>query len=110
MSRSDGFTLVEMLIVVVILGVLATVTVFAVRGITDRGEDASCAADARTVTQAADYYMGNFQVDSVPPTGLPADVNRYEQTLVNAGFMTQVSILHTLAPDGTVSAQAPTCV
>ena len=36
--RSKGFTLVELLIVIVILGILATVTVFAVRGITDQGK------------------------------------------------------------------------
>ena len=34
-----GFTLVELLIVIVILGILATVTVFAVRGITDKGQN-----------------------------------------------------------------------
>ncbi|MGA0895524.1 MAG: type II secretion system protein, partial [Ilumatobacteraceae bacterium] len=40
-SKSDkGFTLVELLIVIVILGILATVTVFAVQGITTRGKEA----------------------------------------------------------------------
>ncbi|MCU1388757.1 MAG: hypothetical protein JWL72_2095, partial [Ilumatobacteraceae bacterium] len=34
-KKDKGFTLVELLIVIVILGILATVTVFAVRGITD---------------------------------------------------------------------------
>ncbi len=33
-KQDKGFTLVELLIVIVILGILATVTVFAVRGIT----------------------------------------------------------------------------
>ena len=32
-QKERGFTLVELLIVIVILGILATVTVFAVRGI-----------------------------------------------------------------------------
>jgi prepilin-type N-terminal cleavage/methylation domain-containing protein len=36
-KQDKGFTLVELLIVIVILGILATVTVFAVRGITDQG-------------------------------------------------------------------------
>ncbi|MEI7619701.1 MAG: type II secretion system protein, partial [Actinomycetota bacterium] len=31
-KKDKGFTLVELLIVIVILGILATVTVFAVRG------------------------------------------------------------------------------
>ena len=38
-KQDKGFTLVELLIVIVILGILATVTVFAVRGITDRGRE-----------------------------------------------------------------------
>jgi prepilin-type N-terminal cleavage/methylation domain-containing protein len=33
-----GFTLVEILIVIVVLGVVATITLVSVRGITDRGE------------------------------------------------------------------------
>ena len=37
-KQDKGFTLVELLIVIVILGILATVTVFAVRGITDQGQ------------------------------------------------------------------------
>jgi prepilin-type N-terminal cleavage/methylation domain-containing protein len=39
-KQDKGFTLVELLIVIVILGILATVTVFAVRGITDQGRPA----------------------------------------------------------------------
>ena len=45
--RDKGFTLVELLIVVVILGILATVTVFAVRGITDKGQESACDTDKR---------------------------------------------------------------
>ena len=37
-EKDQGFTLVELLIVIVILGILATIVVFAVRGITDQGQ------------------------------------------------------------------------
>lgn len=53
---TDGFTLVELLIVIVILGILATVTVFAVRGITDKGQASACAADHRTIRGAEEAY------------------------------------------------------
>lgn len=56
-KRDKGFTLVELLIVIVILGILATVTVFAVRGITDQGQDSACAADEKTLQVAAEAYM-----------------------------------------------------
>ncbi len=60
-ARKDkGFTLVELLIVIVILGILATVTVFAVRGITDKGKSAGCQADAKTFETGLEaYYAQN---------------------------------------------------
>ena len=59
-QNEKGFTLVELLIVIVILGVLAGIVVFAVNGITDRGERAACKADMNTVQVAAEaYYAKN---------------------------------------------------
>jgi len=58
-KRDKGFTLVELLIVIVILGVLATVTVFAVRGITDKGKTSACAADKKTLEVAVEAYIAN---------------------------------------------------
>jgi prepilin-type N-terminal cleavage/methylation domain-containing protein len=56
-KQDKGFTLVELLIVIVILGILATVTVFAVRGITDRGSSSACAADKKTLQVAVEAYI-----------------------------------------------------
>jgi len=51
---------VELLIVIVILGILATVTVFAVRGITDQGQTSACAADQQTLQVALEaFYAQN---------------------------------------------------
>ena len=58
-KRDRGFTLVELLIVIVILGVLATVTVFAVRGITDKGKLSACAADKKTLEVAVEAFVAN---------------------------------------------------
>ena len=63
-KRDKGFTLVELLIVIVILGVLATVTVFAVRGITDQGQTAACDADQKTLEVATEAYYYITPVDA----------------------------------------------
>jgi prepilin-type N-terminal cleavage/methylation domain-containing protein len=63
-NQDKGFTLVELLIVIVILGILATVTVFAVRGITDRGQANACDVEAKTVLTAAEAYYSDFQVEA----------------------------------------------
>ena len=51
-----GFTLVELLVVVLILGVLAAVVVFSVGGITNRGANASCETEVREVRTAIEAY------------------------------------------------------
>src|SRR5262245_31285211 len=60
-KKDKGFTLVELLIVIVILGILATVTVFAVRGITDQGKQSTCAADKKTYEVASEAFWAKNQ-------------------------------------------------
>ena len=67
-KQDKGFTLVELLIVIVILGILATVTVFAVRGITTQGQESACQATAKSYEVAIEaYYAQNG--NAVHPTG-----------------------------------------
>ena len=66
-KQDKGFTLVELLIVIVILGILATVTVFAVRGITDRGQQNACKVDRRTVDTSVEAFYAQNQRD---PAGI----------------------------------------
>lgn len=65
-KNDEGFTLVELLIVIVILGILATVVVFAVQGITDDSRQNSCDVGQRTVQTAVEAYYaeaGEFPTD-----------------------------------------------
>ena len=105
--RAGGFTLVEILIVVVILGVLASVVVFAVRGLTDRGQEASCKSDAQTLLAASDSYMAMNRATLLPATG--SDEDRYERTLVEAGLLTSVSSYYVLDEQGRVSTSGEPC-
>ncbi len=51
-----GFTLVELLVVIVILGILAAVVIFSVSGISDRGTTSACKADKQTIQAAIEAY------------------------------------------------------
>ncbi len=62
-KKDKGFTLVELLIVIVILGILATVTVFAVRGITDKGQTNACAVERRTLDTAIEAFFADTGAD-----------------------------------------------
>ena len=53
---AKGFTLIELLVVIVILGILAAVVIFAVSGITDRGQASACKAEAASVRTAVEAY------------------------------------------------------
>lgn len=85
-----GFTLVELLIVIVILGILATVTVFAVRGIADKGQQSACDADAKTLEVAVETYYANG--------GAPGSAT--EQGLVDAGLLRGLSGTYDVDTDG----------
>jgi general secretion pathway protein G len=67
---AKGFTLVELLVVIVILGILAAVVVFAVSGITDNAEKNACESEIRTVKTAVEAYRAEFPNGTVTQTAL----------------------------------------
>lgn len=52
-----GFTLAELLVVIVILGILATVAVFAVRGISDNSAETACATELGNLEKAQEMQF-----------------------------------------------------
>jgi general secretion pathway protein G len=65
-EREGGFTLVELLVVIVVLGVLAGLVVLAVGGIRDRGVASACEGDRRTLDGAIGAY--HARTGSYPPS------------------------------------------
>jgi prepilin-type N-terminal cleavage/methylation domain-containing protein len=106
-SHHRGFTVVEVIVVVAILGMISLIVVFSVGGTTDRSEAAACSAEARTLIESADAYMASEQVDVLPAMGVSA--NRYELALIDAGHLEQVSTKYDLHEDGTVTANGRSC-
>ena len=83
-KQDKGFTLVELLIVIVILGILATVTVFAVRGITDRGQENACDVDQRTLDTSIEAFYAQYQRDPATEAELTGGINGDEPILKDA--------------------------
>jgi prepilin-type N-terminal cleavage/methylation domain-containing protein len=88
-NRHNGFTLVELLVVISVLGVLAAVVVFAVGGVTDRGESASCAADARVLRTAEESHFAKtgtyVDMDGLVTAGLLAKPSSINSISISAG-------------------------
>jgi general secretion pathway protein G len=107
--NDDGFSLVELLIVIVVLGIIAAVTVFSVRGVTARGEESSCHEDLRLMHTAAESYFAQYR-ESAIPTSDPAVAGvagpTAEDTLVEVGLLSSSSTLHDVDADGQVTPQS----
>jgi prepilin-type N-terminal cleavage/methylation domain-containing protein len=82
MQKDGGFTLVELLIVIVILGILAAVVVVAVSGINDRGQASACKTDLSSLRTAQEsYWSKNGSYGN-------------EVALKSGGFLTTNSTFH----------------
>ena len=83
-----------------IIGILATVVVFAVRAIVDDSEASACESEQQVVGRAVESWFANNQGGTVPPTGVGPD--RFEQTLVEAGMIRSTSTYLDLSDDGSL--------
>ncbi len=68
--EDSGFTLIEILIVIVVLGILAAVVVFALGSQTTSSAKAACKADAKTVETAASAFLTENPTSNVTEANL----------------------------------------
>ena len=87
-----GFTLVELLIVIVILGILAGIVVFAVGNLTSNAKSNACSTEKSTVITADEAYK--------------AQNGSYTDTtgLVSAGLLKTTPASYQISSAGTVTA------
>ena len=83
----------------IILAVLAAVVVFAVGGITDRGQESACDADFKTLEVAYEAYIAQFGSSATPT----------ETQLVNGDFLRQSSNLMNITSGGEVVIEDADC-
>jgi general secretion pathway protein G len=75
MRNRKGFTLIELMVVVVIIGVLATIGVQTFSGTTEKAKKAKAQADIRTIMSALELYkvdIGEYPESGTGKPGLNA--------------------------------------
>lgn len=73
----EGFTLVEMLIVVILLGIVATIAVISLGNVNDSSQITACRTDFQTVSAALAAYKNDNSA------ALSADKNLYQPSASN---------------------------
>ncbi|MBI5555633.1 MAG: type II secretion system protein [Elusimicrobia bacterium] len=68
LKNSQGFTLVELLIVIVILGILAAIVIARFAGATKETKEASLKGNLRTVRSSLEIYKANSAKNEYPST------------------------------------------
>lgn len=92
--EEGGFTLIEVLVVISILGVLAGIVVFAVSGISNRGQADACKTDRSTVQTAVQAY---YAVNSSYPGS---------ETALVPGFLADESDWYNVGAGGAITVSA----
>ena len=88
-SKQKGFTIVELLIVIVVIGILAAISIVAYNGVTQKARDDQRISDARNIINAAASYQsekGTWPATATDLTGYDTiKLSGTASTRLNAG-------------------------
>lgn len=102
-ARDAGVSVLEVIIVVLIVGLLASVVVVAVGGLRADAADTGCAADRRALAVAVESFAAEHGTGPIPATG--TDHDRFELTLVDVGLLRAASSTHDIDAEGVIRAE-----
>ena len=102
MKRKYGFTLLEVLVVVMIISILATIVVVNVAGGTDEAKVAKAQADIRSISAALEMYKLDNDLYPTTEQGLmallePSKTKPVPRTFKEGGYL-QLSLIHISEP------------
>ena len=107
-KNNRGFTIVELLVVIVVIGILAAITIVAFNGIRERAANAAVIAGAQQAQKTLDLYTQ--QEGSYPTTTsnycLTVD-NRCKATDGSDITLSNASLITTLAKSGNLPSSVP---
>lgn len=103
-----GYTLIEVLLVIVVIGLLATIVAIAAGGFTTEAGGAGCAADRRLLYTAVESYFMQHDVAAIPASAVPpaSAGDAFEQTLVTSELLHSPSSFHDITAGGVVTVAA----
>ncbi len=103
LQKRTGFTIVELLIVIVVIAILAAITIVAFNGVQARARDSQRLQDAKTIEKAIKLHI--LQTGTAPPFHTIADTqdggwetsaedtpNQFLKPLVDAGIISRVPV------------------
>lgn len=98
-NKQPGFTIVELLIVVVVIAILAAITIVSYNGIKNRAQDSKRLQDAQSIVTALEAYK---TLIGVYPNAAPNDPSGWEVSKT-----TPILFLSALKSSGTIGSLTP---
>lgn len=111
-NNERGFTIVELLIVIIVIGILATLVLVAYSNVQAQARDTKRQADATSIRDAATVLKnGTVNAGSLPQitnSGFTSDINANTNVQLDAALMANVNVGYTAATNNTAGTGGPT--